>query len=221
VFSPFEADRNRKITGDTGLTVKSQLAAPEPEMSAPAPAPARTLTPLEVTAKAVETATLKVPVATVVEMPMEATEGALALATEPRVEITPQQNGDLDRIREAVCTALEQNGHNTAAVLLDSGKWALEGDTIRVEVGIKKTMLGLSMNVDADKIARNTLRSSGVQQKLLVAPGEGAASSAPAKSRSAASGSVQAAALENPLVKKAMDLFSAEVRSVLDLRDKN
>jgi len=53
-----------------------------------------------------------------------------------------------------------------------------------------------------------------------VIPGENGAGAGGAKPRPAASGSVQAAALENPLVKQAMDLFGAEVRSVLDLRDK-
>jgi DNA polymerase-3 subunit gamma/tau len=32
---------------------------------------------------------------------------------------------------------------------------------------------------------------------------------------------VQAAALENPLVRQAQELFKAEVRSVLDLRERN
>jgi DNA polymerase-3 subunit gamma/tau len=81
-------------------------------------------------------------------------------------------------------------------------------------------MLSLTMNIEAEKIAKNALRAAGASQKLVVVPGEGAAASSNAKPRAAASGSVQAAALENPLVKQAMDLFSAEVRSVLDLRDK-
>jgi DNA polymerase III subunit gamma/tau len=33
-------------------------------------------------------------------------------------------------------------------------------------------------------------------------------------------GSIQAKALENPLVQQAQELFQAEVRSVLDLREK-
>ena len=125
---------------------------------------------------------------------------------------------DLDRIRETICAALNDKGHNTAAALLDAGKWSVEGDTIRVEVAAKKTMLGLTMNVEAEKIARNALRVPGASQKLAVVPGENGAASPESKPR-VMSGSVQAAALDNPLVKQAMELFGAEVRSVLDLRD--
>ncbi len=219
-FSPFEADRNRKITNEAPTPIK---AAAEPELAP------RSLTPLEVTARAAETVVAKSPVAVAIaEVQLETTAGALALATEPQVQTEtelqadsqPETNYDLDRIRDAVCSALTEKGHNTAAVLLENGKWELEDDTIRVEVGIKKTMLGLTMNVEADKIAKNALRAIGATQKLLVVPGEGAAANGAARPRPAVSGSVQAIALENPLVKQAIELFSAEVRSVLDLRDK-
>jgi DNA polymerase-3 subunit gamma/tau len=151
---------------------------------------------------------------------VEVTEGALALAVEPVVESTPAASADLDQLREAVCAALDDKGHNTAAALLNAGKWTLEGDTIKVEVGIKKTMLGLTMNIEAEKIAKNALRAAGSSLKMAVLPGEGLSANGDAKPRAAATGSVQAAAMENPLVKQAMELFNAEVRSVLDLRDK-
>jgi DNA polymerase-3 subunit gamma/tau len=183
----------------------------------------RTLTPLEVTARAVEAAPVKAPISVTIDAPIEATNGALALATEPVIEAKADAGDgpsiDLDSICEAVVAALSDSGHNTAAVLVGAGKWTLDGDTIRVEVGIKKTMLGLTMNMEAEKIVKNTLRSLGVSQKLVVVPGENGAASPDAGPR-IVSGSVQAAALENPLVKQAMDLFGAEVRSVLDLRDK-
>ena len=260
-FSPFEADRNRKITGEATAgvieavavpvieaaaqpvveaPVRPMVEAPAPlrvEMTPPAPVAApRALTPLEMTARAVETVVAKAPVVGVAEA-VETTNGALALAAEPVFDVQevseieeasaeavaeamPQAGTELNAIREAVCTALNDQGHNTAAVLLDAGKWTLEGDTIRVEVGIKKMMLSLTMNIEAEKIAKNALRAAGASQKLVVVPGEGAAGGSNAKPRTAASGSVQAAALENPMVKQAMDLFNAEVRSVLDLRDK-
>ncbi len=215
-FSPFEADRSRKITGEAAAVPLAEIAV-EPI------AAARTPTPLEVAARAVETTSAKVPVSASVYTPVEATNGALALATAPVAEAKADAGDrsaiDLEGIRDAVFVALDDGGHNTAAVLLQAGKWSLEGDTIRVEVGIKKTMLGLTMNIEAEKIVKNTLRSLGVSQKLVAVPGENGAAGADAKPR-IVSGSVQAAALENPLVKQAMDLFGAEVRSVLDLRDK-
>lgn len=144
----------------------------------------------------------------------EQTDGALALATDTAT------GADLDRIAQAVCTALEREGHSTAAVLLSSGSWTEQGDTIQVEVGIKRMMLGLTMNAEAEKICKNAMRAIGASQKLVFVPGEVGAPKPNGRPAVAISGSVQSAALENPLVKKAQELFQGEIRSVLDLRDK-
>ncbi len=215
-FSPFEADRSRKaVTEPTG-----SVAAPVPVAATTPVTVPRALTPLEVASRAVEPATPKAPVAAVTESPQEATSGALALAA---AAADGAAGPDLDRVREAVCAALENAGHNTAAVLLDAGTWRENSRTIEVEVGIKKTMLGLTMNAEADKICREALRGIGETRKLVFLPGENGGSGtakAPRAERPAAQGSLQAIALENPLVRQAQELFQAEVRSVLDLREK-
>ena len=119
-----------------------------------------------------------------------------------------------------VTTALDEQGHNTAASLLAAGRWKLDADgAIQVEVGVKKTMLGLTMNGDAWKIVRDALRGAGASQKMTVIPGETAepASESP---RVRSRDSIEAVALGNPLVRQAQEMFHAEVRSVLDLREK-
>ena len=212
-FSPFEADRSRKTVSGPASSTATQVSSP---VAVTAP---RALTPLEAASRAVETTTPKAPVAAVPE-PQEATSGALALAAAAADGAAAL---DLDRVREAVCTALENSGHNTAAVLLDAGIWRENSGTIEVEVGIKKTMLGLTMNAEADKICREALRGIGETRKLVFLPGENGGSGtakAPRAERPAAQGSLQAIALENPLVRQAQELFQAEVRSVLDLREK-
>jgi DNA polymerase-3 subunit gamma/tau len=125
---------------------------------------------------------------------------------------------DLNTLRDAVVNALDQKGHHTAAALLSEGKWTLNGDVVEAEIGVKKMMLGLVMNADAEKTARATLRELGVQRKFVAIAGE--ASPGGNAARPVSQGSIQAHALENPLVKQAQELFRAEVRSVLDLRDK-
>jgi DNA polymerase-3 subunit gamma/tau len=80
-------------------------------------------------------------------------------------------------------------------------------------------MLSLTMNPEAERIARTALQQAGSSAKLIVLPGDGSAS--PARPAApAAKGSMQSNALDNPLVKQAQELFRAEVRSVLDLRGK-
>ena len=114
---------------------------------------------------------------------------------------------------------MEREGHSTAAVLLSSGRWTDQGKTIQAEVAIKRVMLGLTFNTDAEKICKAALQAIGVTQKLSIVPVENLPGSGNAKPARPVSGSIQAAALNDPLVKKAQELFDAEVRSVLDLRE--
>jgi len=205
-FSPFEADRSRKITGET--------AAPSP----------RALTPLEAASHAAECAQVKAPSTPAPSTVPETTSGSLALAPEPSPDTSPKASPDIDleQIRDAITAALDSGAHNTAAALLGSSKWTSKGaGSIEVEVPTRKTMLSLTINGEAEKICRDTLRSLGIQHKLRFLPGEGVTSEEnTASPKLALGGSVQAQALEHPLVKQAQELFHAEVRSVLDLRGK-
>jgi len=128
---------------------------------------------------------------------------------------------DLNQIRDRVTAALDEQGHNTAASLLAAGRWKLDEDgAIQVEVGVKKTMLGLTMNGEAWKIVREALREAGATQKMTVVPGEASTEAASATPRAASRDSIEAVALGHPLVRHTQELFHAEVRSVLDLREK-
>ena len=150
--------------------------------------------------------------------PVETTVAALPVEPEPPASKPGETN--LDSLRDAVAAALDEQGHNTAASLLGAGRWKLDPDgAIQVEVGVKKTMLGLTMNGEAWKIVREALRDAGATQKMTVVPGE---ANEPTNSspRVWSRDSIEAVALGNPLVRQAQELFHAEVRSVLDLREK-
>jgi DNA polymerase-3 subunit gamma/tau len=147
------------------------------------------------------------------------TEGALAVA--PQVDDAPASLPSIDGIRHAVGCALVEAGHVSAAQLLGAGAWAIDGGNLRIEVtGMGKKMLALTVNGAAEKIIRQELQKLGAPPRFLVVPGEGAASTAAAPMALPLAGSVQEAALANPLVQRARAIFNAEVRSVVDLRQK-
>jgi DNA polymerase-3 subunit gamma/tau len=191
--SPFELDRQRK-----------QEEVEEPVPAAVLPEPAAVTVQSEPVAVALPPEPLPAPVRPV-----------------PEPEPSPAAGApDLDQLRDLVAAALDEQGHNTAASLLGAGRWKLDEEgAIQVEVGVKKTMLGLTMNGEAWKIVREALRSAGATQKMTVVPGE-AGETASATPRVFSRDSIEAVALGNPLVRQAQELFHAEVRSVLDLRDK-
>ncbi len=150
------------------------------------------------------------------------TEGALARA--PQSEDAPASGTapSMESLRHAIGSALVTAGHSSAATLLGSGTWNLDGASLRIEVsGMGKKMLALTVNAAAEKIIRQELQRLGAPTRFMVVPGAGAAATqAPVVFTAPVAGSIQEAALANPLVQKALEVFKAEVRSVVDLRTK-
>jgi DNA polymerase-3 subunit gamma/tau len=216
--SPFETDRDRKVRGEGGSSAEPAARALSPAESV-ARATVEGKASYSVAASVAES---KPPVAVgVAESLGESTDGALVLA--PAVALAAEAAPDLDRIREAAVAALANSGHETAANLIHQGKWTQEGNAIQVELAVRKTMLTLTVNGEAEAIVRKTMKAMGATQKIAFVPGENGASGSKGPGRegpAALAGSAQSAAMENPLVKKTQELFKADIRSVLDLRDK-
>jgi DNA polymerase-3 subunit gamma/tau len=147
------------------------------------------------------------------------TEGALAKA--PQAAFPASAAPSMEALRHAIGSALVAAGHSSAAQLLGSGAWTLDGSSLRIEVpGMGNKMLSLTVNAAAEKIIRQELQRMGAPTRFLVVPGSGTAASAPAPMATPLAGSIQEAALGNPLVQRAREIFKAEVRSVVDLRQK-
>ena len=161
------------------------------------------------------------------------TEGALAVAPEkaPEPVAAGAVNADAgtasvgsasaEALRTAIVSALSNAGHGSAAELLGAGTWTLDGASLRIEApGMGKKMISLTVNAAAEKIIRQELQRLGGPGRFLVVPGEGSAGAAAPAMSAPLAGSVQEAALAHPLVERARELFKAEVRSVVDLRQK-
>jgi len=149
----------------------------------------------------------------------EMTEGALARAPEE----LPSSSGapSMESVRHSIGSALVEGGHDSAAQLLGSGAWLLDGSSLRIEVpGMGKKMLALTINAAAEKIIRQELQRLGAPTRFLIVPGEGGGQTAPQAAAPPLAGSVQEAALANPMVQRAREIFKAEVRSIVDLRQK-
>jgi len=145
---------------------------------------------------------------------------AAVLARAPASAKATGEGLSIESIRQDVVAALATAGHVSAAQLLGNGTWRLESTTVHVSVpGLGKKMLSLTVSAAAEKIVRQELQRLGAPTRFLVSAGEGSAPAA-AATPLASVGSVQEAALAHPLVKRAQEIFKAEVRSVVDLRQK-
>ena len=137
----------------------------------------------------------------------------------PNTPHPPVEGLSPEPVRQAIVAALAQSGHASASTLLSTARFTLEATSLRIEVpGLGKKMLALTVNAAAEKIIKQELQRLGAPVRFMVIPGEGVA--ATSSVAAPVQGSIQQAALEHPMVKRAKEIFKAEVRSVVDLRSK-
>jgi DNA polymerase III subunit gamma/tau len=213
-FSPFESDRSRKISSDTAA--RAPISSTKAVAGQPSPAvtvtsvledePVVEITPVEVAADLLGLGAV----------PVIAVEPE-AEPAEANPQSVPQSAEQFQRAAtEALMNAKSQG---SAADALADAEWSIEGGEIRVQTELSKTMLPMVVNPEADKLVRAALRNAGAAAlKRVLLPGA-ANASATKKARPARSGSVQAKAMEHPVVQQAQRLFNAEIRNVIDLRD--
>jgi len=217
-FSPFAADTGRKRF-DAGETEKPAVPPPIPVPVATAPVEAVAVVkplevaPVSVVAPPVEEAA---PEAPRVESAAVAVE---APATEPEASAPQASEGAAELQRVATEALMNAKSQGSAADALADSEWTVAGGELRVQTELSKTMLPMVVNPEAEKIVRLALREAGAGAlKLVLLPGT-ANSAAAKKPRAAKSGSVQAKAMEHPIVQQAQKLFDAEIRNVIDLRE--
>ena len=147
------------------------------------------------------------------------TEGSLAKV--PEAAAARAETPDVDAVRAGVVRALANAGHASAAQLLGAGNWTLDASNLRIEVaGMGKKMLSLTVNAAAEKIIRQELQRLGGPARFMVVPSDGPVTGAAPSASTPLAGSIQEEALNHPLVRRAKEIFNAEVRSVVDLRAK-
>jgi DNA polymerase-3 subunit gamma/tau len=204
-FSPFEQDKTRhrpEATAATPINVSGVAAHPVTETRG-----ATAVSIATASRPALESVPKPVPTPAPIAPPQAVPAVVPAVAT-GAVASDPQQ---------AVVDALTTAKLSSAADAMADAVWTITGNEARIQTELSKTMLPVVMNPDAEKIARSALREAGVL-KLTLLPGT-AAPAAAKKPRPAGTGSIQAKALEHPMVQQAQKLFHAEIQTVIDLRD--
>jgi DNA polymerase-3 subunit gamma/tau len=203
-FSPFEQDKRRRPEAASAPIAVS--AAAVHTVTETRGATAVSVAPIPTPRPALESVPKPQPAPVRVTVPdADPVVVSLAAAAGP---FDPQQ---------AVVEALAAAKLTSAADAMADAAWTIADNEARVQTELSTTMLPVVMNAEAEKIARAALRDSGVL-KLTLLPGAPAPPAAK-KARPARTGSVQAKALEHPMVQQAQKLFSAEIQTVIDLRE--
>jgi DNA polymerase-3 subunit gamma/tau len=155
---------------------------------------------------------------------------APAIAQEPVIEdenaeaqAAPAAAGDLpEQLRGAVVSALENGGHRTLAYMLDGGEWSVQGNELTVKVSAAPAVVDMAFGAEPKRIAMAALQSAaGRPLKISVtggAAGNGAAKPRPTTPAGSRGGRNRA--LEDPVVQRMRDKFGAEIRTIIDHREK-
>jgi DNA polymerase-3 subunit gamma/tau len=214
--SPEPAMLSRPASGASGANVIMGSAAPAIVEGAPEPRPEiRSEVPVEVRAEV-----------RVEAQPDPRPEGRADIGAEIRNEArnevrrtAPSLRADAtaDSLRDAVLTSL--SNQPMLVSMLESAEWSLEANSLTAKVASSSTMIDMSFTSEARRIATAAASGqAGRPIKVQVVPGGTAQASA--ARRPAANGSARSRAEQDPIVRRMQEKFGAEIRTVIDYREK-
>ena len=150
-------------------------------------------------------------------LPVPRSEAAAEANVEARVETTAEANAE--SLRDAVLKAL--GNQQMLVSILEGAEWTLNGNSLLAKVAASTTMIEMSFTSEARRAASAAASGlAGRPIKLQIEP-RGAAQAVTSPRRVAASsGSARSRAEQDPVVQRMKDKFGAEIRTVIDYREK-
>jgi DNA polymerase III subunit gamma/tau len=144
---------------------------------------------------------------------------APAAAAQPARENKPQpQSGSIEDVRSAVLNALAA-GQTMLCSMLEAGEWKIEGNELIIRVAASAALIEMSVSNEARRIIIASARGILARAvKLQIIPG-GSAQPNPVKVP-ASNGSSRGRAEQEPVVKRMREKFGAEIRTVIDYKEK-
>ncbi|HZP64335.1 MAG TPA: DNA polymerase III subunit gamma/tau [Terriglobales bacterium] len=137
----------------------------------------------------------------------------VAIASEKQIPV------NTDNLREAVLAALAHAGQRMLAAMLEVGEWQVNGNEVVIKVAASAPVIDMSLSSDAKRLIMAT--ASGVlgkPVKLNIVPG--GVAQTPAASRPASNGGGRTRVEQDPIVQRMKEKFGAEIRTVIDYREK-
>ena len=191
--TPFEADRNRKS---------------EPKAEVPQASPDNRLSGGGGT---INTSTeVAAVVAAAVALEEEHPEPAL---TDPSIE----------QVRNAVLGALEDRGQQVLAHNLESGEWCANGNEVSVKVAMSEVMVDFALGDGPKRIIHDALaKATGrpMRFKMVSGGAQFAPKAAQPSTRPANGRGARSRAMADPVVQRMQEKFGAEIRSVIDHKER-
>jgi DNA polymerase III subunit gamma/tau len=150
---------------------------------------------------------------------MGATAPAAAPQPAPEKVLLPHSASAAD-VRTAVLNALTSAGQTMLCTMLEAGEWRSEGDLI-IRVASSAALIEMSVSNEAKRLIIATASGMlGRAVKLQIIPGASIESSASRPIKSNGSSSGRGRAEQEPVVKRMREKFDAEIRTIIDYKEK-
>jgi DNA polymerase III subunit gamma/tau len=148
-------------------------------------------------------------------------------AQAPQSASTPesQAQSQLDRLQAAVLQALTDGNQRILVSMLAGGEWSVQGNEVVIKIAESQTVVDMSLGPDAKRLA--IASASGIlgrAVKLKVVPGstvtprEGKSNGAARPTGPTVGG--RGRAEQDPVVQRMREKFGAEIRTVIDYKEK-
>ncbi|HKU19654.1 MAG TPA: DNA polymerase III subunit gamma/tau [Terriglobales bacterium] len=129
--------------------------------------------------------------------------------------------GATDHLHSAVVSALENGGHRTLAYMLDAGEWSLQSNDLTVRVAAAPAVLDMAFGAEPKKLANSAAaRAAGRPLKVLLVGGGASNTAKPRSAAPVGNGGGRNRALQDPVVQRMREKFGAEVRTIIDHKEK-
>ena len=237
--SPFAADSARKGTprqeasSDSvpppGPRIVAAASQPEPViMGSAAPAPMRDHAPeaddnanRRDAASYVSAGATKPPA----PEPRPQPELQAELAPPAPAAAQPPAEAQLDRLQAAVLQALTDGNQRILVSMLSAGEWSVQGNEVVIKIAESQTVVDMSLGPDAKRLA--IASASGILGRAVklrvvagstVAPQDTKRDTAARSNGSSVGG--RGRAEQDPVVQRMREKFGAEIRTVIDYKEK-
>ena len=147
---------------------------------------------------------------------------APAAVVQPAPEIFPEPLRALEErpvdLRDAVLNALSGGSHRILINMLETAEWQVEGNEVLIKVASSATVLEMSLGADAKRLMIATVSGAlGRAMKLRVVAGGVAQDVARPVSTN---GGGRGRAEQDPVVRRMKEKFGAEIRTIIDYKEK-
>jgi DNA polymerase-3 subunit gamma/tau len=164
--------------------------------------------------------------------PVPVTVGTAALAPEPEVAIAiaveeptvgaPEPELTAESLRNAVLSALEEANQQMLAHNLESGEWTLRGNEVSVKVAMSQVMCDVALGDSAKRVVNAALQQAvGKSVKFKMVSGGSQFAPQPVTAPRPSNGAgARSRAMSDPVVQRMQEKFGAEIRSVIDHKER-